>query len=448
MNILHHHVLDRRTTLKGLGVALSLPLLEAMLPGGVLRAAGAGSGGGSIPARSAFFYFGTGMNVRELFPKDTGKNFTMTPTIEPLAPWRDQFTFFSNTFLQHGGGHQGDYPFLTGADAGWSNPSSNTISADQVVANAIGDQTRFASLQFSRGRGTGFGSYLQTLSWTEAGVPLPAENDPSRIFARLFAPDDADSRARRANTHRQRGSILDMIADEAKSLETKIGKSDQEKLDEYFTSIRGVETQLERDIDWADKPKPEPKIEGMGDFSKSVTYGNLGAYTYEQYAKLMYDLIALAFQTDSTRTITYVVRQEGESPNFPEWGVSKGFHALTHHGEDPQNLRELAQVDRIYMSHFAYLLQRLSDLQNPDGSSLLDHTVLGFSSGMGIGHSKDRLPTAMFGGRALGVDHQGHLVLPPNTPLSAVWHTMVDRVGVQTTQFQDSPGVIKELIAA
>ena len=141
------------------------------------------------------------------------------------------------------------------------------------------------------------------------------------------------------------------------------------------------------------------------------------------------------------------MRQESSGGSFPEFGVSKGFHELTHHGNDPKNLAELAKVDRIYLGHWGYFIDRLKGMKQVDGNSLLDHSLLAFSSGMGIGHSKDRLPTCLFGGAAAGVSHQGHLRLPANTPLSRVWHTMLDRTGVNVgPKFQDSTGIITELV--
>jgi hypothetical protein len=162
----------------------------------------------------------------------------------------------------------------------------------------------------------------------------------------------------------------------------------------------------------------------------------------------MYDLIALAFQTDSSRVITYVVRQESSGGVFPEFGVSKGFHELTHHNNDPKNLEELAQVDTIYQEQWAYFLDKMKSIQEADGRPLLDHCALSYSSGMGIGHSKDLLPTALFGGGAMGINHQGHLRLPKSTPLSTVWHTMLDRLDVDPGgEFQDSHGVIKQMVS-
>ena len=210
-----------------------------------------------------------------------------------------------------------------------------------------------------------------------------------------------------------------------------------------------MEKQLERNIDWSVKPKPEVSPEEAEKFAESYSiHLPRGQFVYETYARLMYDLITLAFQTDSTRVITYVVRQESSGGVFPEFGVSKGYHELSHHGNDPKNLDELAQVDTIYQEHWAYFLDRLKQVQEADGRSLLDHCALAYSSGMGIGHSKNRLPSALFGGSAMGIDHQGHLRLPDNTPLSSIWHTMLDRLDVPVgNEFQDSTGRIQPLMA-
>jgi len=247
---------------------------------------------------------------------------------------------------------------------------------------------------------------------------------------------------------RRRRSVLDAVRDDAKRLAQNVGKADRDRLDQYFNSIRELEKQLDRRIAWSNKTKPKPDTKSMGDFGKSMTPEGARGFVYDTYGKLMYDLITLAFQTDSTRVVTYVVRTELAGGVYPEFGVSKGYHSLTHHNNDPQNLEELAKVDTIYMSHWAYFLNRLAAIEDGDGT-LLDHTVLGFSSGMGIGHSKDRLPTVLSGGAGLGVKHQGHLKLKQEMPLSSVWHTMLERIGVKVPdRFQDSKGLIKPLVGA
>lgn len=432
--------LSRRTFLRGSGALVALPYLEAMMPSSALA-----SPTPAPPPRMGMFYFGTGMNMRQFTPEDFGPNYKSTRILKPLDPLRGDFTVLSNTYLAKGGGHDGAYPFSTAIARG----EKQIISPDQIAAGVIGRDTRYDSLQLSIKRGTGFGGQaLATMSWNEQGVPLAAENDPHVIFSRLFRPDSEQEKAQQEHTFRQKASVLDLIRDDARQMQAKLGKSDRQQLDQYFNSIREVEQQLERNMQWSQQPKPNPNTKGLGDYTKPINPDEGGdGFSYEQYAKMMYDLIALAFQTDSTRVVTYVVRTELAGGVYPEFGVSKGYHALTHHGNDPKNLEELAKVDTIYMKHWAYFLNRLKSIPQGDGT-LLDHTVLGFSSGMGIGHSKDRLPTVISGGKALGIKHQGHLNCSKLTPLSSLWQTMLDRVGVPVEgSFQDSNGIIQELVS-
>lgn len=432
--------ISRREMLRGTGALVALPYLEAMMPSSVLAAPQP-----DPPARMAMFYFGTGMNMRQFTPEDEGKDFTLTRILAPLEPHRGQFTVLSGTYLEKGGGHDGAYPFSTSI----AKDQKQAISPDQLAAETIGRDTRFASLQMSVKNGTSFGSQaLATISWNAQGVPLAAENDPHVLFNRLFRPDSEREQAQQSAEFRRRRSVLDLVRDDAKRMERQVGQADQQRLDQYFSSVRELETQLDRRVAWSTKPKPAPETAGMGDYGRSLVPQGVPGFTYDTYAKLMYDLIALAFQTDSTRVITYVVRTELAGGVYPEFGVSKDYHSLTHHGNDPQNLEELAKVDTIYMAHWAYFLNRLRSIREGD-QTLLDRSVLGFSSGMGIGHSKDLLPTAVSGGAGLGIEHQGHVKLPANTPLASVWHTMLDRVGVRVPDsFQDSKGLLRQLIRA
>ncbi|MCD0458576.1 DUF1552 domain-containing protein [Roseiconus lacunae] len=430
----------RRTFLRGLGTTIALPWLES-------RASATELAGQSIP-RMGMFYFGTGMNMRQFYPEGFGRQAKLSRILEPLEKHRDQFTVLSGTYLEHGGGHDGAYPFATGIARG----EKQIASPDQLAAAVHGSQTRFPSLQLSVKRGTGFGSQaLATISWNQQGVPLAAENDPKTIFNRLFKADSADDQLAKADDFRQRRSVLDAVLEDARDIQPKISRDDRRQLDQYLHAIREVEIGLSREIDWSDRPKPQPKLDHLGDYENAVSPEGNGKFLYDDYAKLMYDLIALAFQTDSTRVVTYVVRTELAGGVYPEFGVSKGYHELTHHGNDPSNLEQLAKVDTIYMKHWSYFLDRLASIREGQGT-LLDQTMLGFSSGMGIGHSKAILPTVLSGGRGLGINHQTHLQLSENTPLSTLWQTMADRMGVDTDgpgnqeTFQDSPGIINELI--
>ena len=431
--------LTRRTVLKGAGATLALPMLESMFSS---RANGAE---GEIPARMCVCHFGIGMNVREFFPEESGPDCELPRILKPLERHRSDMTVLSGTMLEHGGGHTGDYTFLTGAEGYTSSGITNSISADQIVAERVGKGTRFPSLQMSIKRGTGYGNQgLATLSWNQNGIPLAAENDPSLIFAKLFKVDNRREAARRKDGFRRQGSILDYVRGQAKQMEKSVSSNDRVKLDEYFTSVREIESQLQRNIDWSTRPKPSPKADDLGDYGRSMTT-NSRDFDYATYAKLMFDLIAISFQTDSTRVITYNIRTEG-GETFPVHGVSKGYHALTHHNNDPKNLDELAKVDEINMGFWAGFLDRMKSIQDADGRPLLDRTMLAYSGGMGMDHSRDRLPTALFGGKALGVKHQTHLKLPEKTPLAALWHTMADRMGVEADSLQDSKGPIGELI--
>lgn len=417
---------------------MALPWLEAMLPNRLLAA----DTTEAVP-RMGMFYFGTGMNMRQFYPEGFGLDAGMSRILKPLEEHRGNFTVLSGTALNHGGGHDGAYPFATSIARG----EKQVISPDQIAAELHGKHTRFPSLQLSVKRGTAFGSQaLATISWNRQGIPLAAENDPQTIFNQLFRPADKDEQSKQTDEFRQRGSVLDAVLSDARQLQNRLSKSDRQQLDQYFNSIREVETTLKREIDWADKPKPSPNLNGFGDYEKAIAPEGNGKFVYDTYAKLMYDLIALAFQTDSTRVVSYVVRTELAGGVYPEFGVSKGYHELTHHGNDPKNLEQLALVDTIYMKHWNYFLNRLASIRDGNGT-LLDHTVLGFSSGMGIGHSKNNLPTMVSGGQGLGIRHQTHLQLKDDTPLSAVWQTMIERMGVEVDRgFQDSTGTIEELL--
>ncbi|MEL7338219.1 MAG: DUF1552 domain-containing protein, partial [Planctomycetota bacterium] len=286
---------------------------------------------------------------------------------------------------------------------------------------------------------------LATLSWSENAIPLAAENDPHALFNRLFEIDDAQAMASAENRFRRRGSILDLVRQQSQSLQRRIAKMDKDKLDEYFTSVREIESQLQRDMDWSKRPKPKPGLANLGDYSQSLTPDAEG-FDYARYQKLMYDLLVLAFESDSTRVITYNVRQELRGGVFPTHGVSKGFHALTHHNNDPKNLDELTRVDEINMRFWAEMLDRMASVKQADGRSLLEHCTIAFSSSAGMDHSRDRLPTILFGGQALGIQHRTHHKMPDKTPLANLWHTMAQAMGVRAELLQDSTGVIQELL--
>ena len=431
-------LLNRRAVLRGMGTTMALPYLEAMMPSSAIALPEPEA----IP-RLGIFYFGMGMNIRQFFPQDTGPRFTTPRILKPLDRHRGDFTVLSGIYLRKGGGHGGTYPFATGIPM----EERQGISADQIFAETAGQHTRFPSLQMSVKKGTGFGSVvLGTLSFNRQGVPLAPENDPSALFRKLFHEASPDQKQQQQTEWRRRRSVLDLVKDDTDRLHKKLGRSDQAQLDQYLTSVRELEQELDRTVQWSRKERPIPNLKGAGDYSVSMSPDRLDDFSYETYAKLMYDLIALAFQTDSTRVVSYVVRTELRGGTYPEWNL-RDYHALTHHGNDPKNLEDLAAADTHYMRHWSHLLSRLKSVREGD-RNLLDHSLLGFGSGMSIGHSRGSLPTMVSGGGALGMKHQGHLKLPENTPVANVWHTLLDRARVHVPeQFQDSTGPIRELIA-
>lgn len=432
--------LSRRTFLRGTGVAMALPYLEAMMPSNVMAAPIP-----APPARLGLFYFGTGMNMRQFWPEQEGVEYEASRILAPLDGHRGEFTAINGTYLEHGGGHGGAYPFTTAVAKG----ERQRLSPDQIAARQISADTRFPSLQMSVDRGTNYGSQaLATISWNEQGVPLAAENDPKVLFDQLFRSDTPEQKSKEAIEFRRRRSILDLVRDDARQIHAKLGATDRRQLNQYYESVRELERSLSRRVEWADTPKPAVETDSLhGTFNEKMPGPEgSGDYLYDDYAKLMYDLIALAFQTDSTRVVTYVVRKELAGGVYPEFNVSKGYHSLSHHGNDPQNLEELTKVDTIYMRHWAYFLDRLRSIPEGDGT-LLGRTLLGLSSGMGFEHSKDNLPTVVSGGRGLGVRHHGHLKLAEAVPLATVWQTMLDRVGVSVEgNLQDSNGILKSLV--
>lgn len=428
--------ISRRRLLRGAGAAVALPFLESLA---LARPA-------APPARLAFLYLGTGWNTRELFPKTPGEAWEVTPILKPLEKHRGDFTTIQGMFLEFGGGHDGDVTFLTGSDAvprvRNGQPFKNSVSCDQIAAAALGKDTRFPSLELSERRGTGFGGQgLATLAWSDHGVPLAAENDPRTLFDRLFGADGPDRRAENERRFRQRRSVLDGLRDKAKELEKALGRADKDQLEQYFSAIREVEKQLEREIAWSKSEKPRPDLAGHGDYGMSM-HPESKTFDVKQYPRLMYDLLALAWQTDSTRVATYVVRRELHS-HYPGLEASMDYHSLTHHGNDPKKLEELAKIDTIYLEHFAGFLARLKSIREGEGT-LLDRCLIGVSSGMGMGHSRNQLPTLLAGGKALGVKHPGFLRYETDVPLANLWSTMLERAGAPAA-LRGATGTLKEL---
>ena len=415
--------LTRRTFLRAAGVSLALPVLESLQPR-------AFADGKTAPIRRALFICTPlGVHPANFFPTEAGRDYALTPYLEVLKEFRNDFTVMSG--LAHpevGSTHDSIYSFLTGAPhpelrAGFR----NSISVDQFAAERIGGQTRFPSLSLSA---EGFG-----LSWTRSGALVPPDLYPANLFARLFLegrPDEVQAQARRL---RDGQSILDTVAGQAQRLEPKLGARDREKVDEYFTSVRELEQRLATNEEWSKKPKPK--------VTAPQPQNNLNPADLIGKNRAMFDLIHLALQTDSTRLITMLLL--GTSLVPPIQGVSQGHHDLSHHGQDPAKLAQLKTLELEKMKTVRDLLAKLKQTDE-QGQSLLDRTMVFFSSNLGnaSNHSTRNLPVLLAGG---GFQHGQHLAFDPKSPppLCNLYVSMLQRMGIPTEKFSSGTGPLKGL---
>jgi hypothetical protein len=415
---------NRRRFLRAAGVTLALPWLDAFTPRSVLGAAAA-------PARRRMVCICTplGLHPPLFFPKDAGKDYTASPYLEVIKDFRNDFTVISG--LAHpdvGPSHDSGYSFLTGAlhperRAGFR----NTISLDQLAADHLNGETRYASLPLAC---EGFG-----LSWTRSGAAVPADAWPTAVFTRLFIegrPEEVQAQARRL---RDGQSILDSVRDQAKKMQPGLGVSDRDKLDEYFTSVRELEKRLAVSEKWAKKPKPKVDAKPPQPIANGADL--IGK------TKVWFDLVHLALQTDSTRLITLMLLGTSFIP--PVQGVSLGHHDLSHHGQDPNKIEQLKKVETALMGTFRDFLKKLKDTKE-ENVSLLDRTMVFFSSNLGnaSNHAVKNLPIVFAGG---GFKHGQHLAFDPNNspPLSNLYVSMLHRLGIQADRFATSTGPLKGL---
>ena len=415
--------LTRRSFLSGTGVAMSLPLLDAM----TIRSAAADSPSTS-PRRMVLICARLGFHAPLLFPKEMGPDYAATPYLEPLESLRNDFTIFSG--LSHpdvDGGHYSESSFLTAAPHPGNPGFRNTVSLDQFVAEQIGDHTRHPTLTLSAGAST-----ADSLAWSRNGVRLPAENSPSKLFARLFLDGAEEVVKQKLDAIDEGRSILDTVLAPAKSLDRNIGRRDREKLDEYFTSVRELETRLAKRREWARKPKPKVAADPPRDIANAADFiGRIG---------LMYEMIRLALETDSTRTVTLFISDRGPVPNVP--GVTESWHSLSHHGKDAEKLAQLKLIQLEEMKTFASFLKSLKQTRD-GGDSLLDNTQVMFGSNLGNSSSHDtrNLPILLAGG---GYRHQGHVAFDKENhpPLCNLFVSMLQKNGLKSDRFASSNGTI------
>ncbi len=414
----HLPAMDRRRFLKGLGTAISLPFMDAMVP------AFARGTETASPHRFVAICASLGFHGPHLFPEKPGRDYALTPYLELLKDHREDFTLFSGLSHQDqqgNDGHASEMTWLTAARRPGLAGFRNTISLDQLIADKIGRETRYPYLALSSGNGS--------ISWSSSGVSIPSENSPSKIFKALFVDGTEAEISNEMSQIRTGRSILDTVLGQAKRLGTDLGERDREKLDEYLTSVRDLELRLQQSEGWVTKPKPKTDAKLPADIEdRDDTIAK---------QKLMYDMMALAIQSDSTRTMTFHLAALGSVPsNLP--GVNSDWHGLSHHGKDEKKIGELKIVEEAEFVAFNGFLAKLKSIQE-NGRSLLDNTSIVFGSNLGNASAHDwrNLPTIMAGG---GFKHGAYVAHDPNdnTPLSNLFIPVAQRMGVEIDRFGTS----------
>jgi hypothetical protein len=417
--------LSRRTMLRGLGVGLALPLLDVMAP---VRAQTSG-----VPRRMFGVCNNLGLLPSEFFPTGAGRDYKPSSYLKILEDYREDFTVFSGVSHPNvDGGHPSDISFLTAAPHPASSSFRNTISLDQYIAERIGNQTRFPSLTLAVNTGA------RSLSWTGSGVAIPPEQSAANVFRQMFVqgtPDEVDAKVAELDTGR---SILDAVADQVRDLERSISTQDRARLDQYFTSVRDLEGRLQASKGWERKPKPVIKEPEPRDPTSNAQY----------MAKVaaMYSLVRLAFETDSTRSVTLML-DSVSTPVLEITGVTinDGYHNLSHHGKSDDKLAQLRIIDAWHMRLLADLFKGLKGVQE-GGETLLDRTMVLYGSNLGDAnaHSTTNMPTLFAGG---GFKHAGHLAFDrqQNYPLPNLFLSMLHRMGIEADKFASSTGTLSGL---
>ena len=456
MNIQRQNwLLNRRHFLRGAGAMVALPLLDCMRPA---RAAAADKA--PKPKRSVFLYIPNGVNTLTWQIEKAGAEFAFSKPMQSLEKHRADVTPISG--LHHpmvlGKHHNCDRVWLTGANVpGDGGAFRNTVSADQLMAEVQGQSTRFASLELA--------VEGHSLAWSRDGIQIPAERNSRTIFNMLFGVE-RESKSEISRRLNRRGSILDVVANDAKRVTSKLGNEDRSKLDEYLTAVRQVEVRTERAEAWLNIPKPKIDAADEARLTRKLEMSQV-----REYHRLFYDLMVLALRTDSTRVITCMICSESNGGAIPDIGISQTRHGLSHHNGDPEQLRRLTETDTFLIEQFSYFLDQLK-AQKEDDRPLLDTTQVLWGSGMAYGHSHGNanLPTILAGGRALGYKHGQHVdfnlpkigkynvadtsahyricsrPVDENARLSNLLLTMLQRSDVKTEKFQDSLGPISKMV--
>ncbi|MEM9646136.1 MAG: DUF1552 domain-containing protein [Planctomycetota bacterium] len=407
--------LNRRHFLHGTGIALAVPLMESHLNGAEEKR-------DANPRRLVCIGNHLGYYPGSFFPKTAGKGYKTSPTLKHLDAHRDDFTVFSNLDDGMTGGHKGVQAFLSGIrkDESAGFPDKN-MTIDQAAAEHVGSATRFPSITAGLENGT-------DLSWNRSGVRIPPVNNPAHLFEALFVQSDVASLGKRRTRFTHRASVLDALRESAVKLERRLSSADRKKLDQYLTSVRDVEKQLQMSQAWLDKPKPTSPIAPVVDQERM----------HIEEIPLFYNLLTLALQTDSTRVATFEIPM-----GFRTTELEVGsYHGLSHHSKSEARLAQLRIVDTYLLTQFAHFIDRMKE------AHVFDHTAVVWGSGMGNGssHSNRNLPVILAGGR---MNHQGHIICPTGAhnrvPLSNLWLSILQWFGVEADRFGKSTGTFSPM---
>lgn len=434
MALLTSKALPRRTVLRGLGATLSLPLLDAMFP------AGARAQVRKPVHRFQTFYVPNGMAMEHWLPKEAGRDFALTPILEPLAPYRSQLTVLSGLKANWNYIHAGaSGSFLTGTTRGGRNEVEiiADVSIDQILARQFARETQVASLEVAMDAPNNAGActgnlscvYTHTLCWRSATQPLPMEHNPRAVFEKLFGDSGSTERAAREARLRQHRSILDSVADKLDRLRRELGPQDLTKVDEYTESVRDVERRIQRAEEQRDIELPEiDQPQGVPP-------------VFEDHLALMLDLQRLALQADLTRVVSFMIGKEQSARPYPQIGVPEAHHPLSHHSNRPELIEHMSKINRYHVQLFAGYLAKLQATPDGDGT-LLDHMTLLYGAGISNSnaHSGQNLPLALVGGGAGTLRGGQHLAFPDSPPTANLLMTLMDKLGVPVERIGGSTG--------
>jgi hypothetical protein len=445
--ILTKKALSRRTILRGLGATVALPLLDAMVP--ALTAVA------NTPAKAVrrlgVVYHPNGVIYDKWLPTGIGTNFELSPTLAGLQPFREQLTIITGLFMDQAealGDGGGDHSraaggYLNGVHVRKSDTVVEAgISMDQIVAKAFERETQLSSLQLQMDDNSLVGScdvgyscaYSSTISWLTPTLPLMAENNPRVVFERLFGATDSTDPRLRAARLRQDKSILDSVTDRVKQLQRQLGSRDNTKVDDYLTSLRDVERRIQK--------AEEQSATEVTDVAHPAGIPE----SFDQHARLLYDLQLLAYQADITRVVTFMYGREQSPRPYPQIGVPEPHHSMTHHQNNPEKMAKCVKIQQYHLKLFTDYLEKLRN--TPDGEgSLLDHVMILYGSGLSNSdrHTHGPLPTLLVGGGTGALKGGRHLVYPEHTPLTNLHLTMLNLLGLPTEKLGDSTGQFKEL---